>query len=168
MSKKTKIAMCVALVLNSVNVAPVALASTTTATIPVSVTVIDSCIVDATPVVFGNYTGISGGSSSAAATVSPTCTVGTAYTIELCAGLGNSATYANRKLTGPSGSVINYNLYSDAARTVVWGDGSAGTARPSGIGTGTAQPISLYCSVPSAQAVAVGSYSDTVTVTLTY
>jgi spore coat protein U domain-containing protein, fimbrial subunit CupE1/2/3/6 len=67
---------------------------------------------------------------------------------------------------------MNYNLYTDAARTTIWGNSAvaptwvAGT----GAGMGTAQVLTVYGRVPSGQTdLAVGSFVETaITVTVTY
>jgi spore coat protein U-like protein len=58
---------------------------------------------------------------------------------------------------------------TDSARSVVWGDGVAPNGSFTGTGTGAAQSSTVYGRVPTGQgAAAIGSYSDTVVVTITY
>ncbi|MEO8103249.1 MAG: spore coat U domain-containing protein [Betaproteobacteria bacterium] len=170
MNKLLKLAVCMALPVAGAMFVPVASATvgTATTTVPVTATVIDSCTVEASPVLFGNYNGISGAALDAVAIVSPTCTVGTAYSIDLSAGLGNDATHTTRKLTGPDGAALAYSIYTDISRTTVWGNGTAGTATPLGVGAGVAQSVMMYGRVPAAQSSMVGSYADTITVTVAY
>jgi spore coat protein U-like protein len=66
-----------------------------------------------------------------------------------------------------SGSILNYSLHSDAARTVVWGN-TAGTDTVAGTGNGLAQTLTVYGNIPGGQLSAPGAYTDTVTATLTY
>lgn len=168
MNKVTRLAICIAFPLSGAGFASAAIAAVATTTIPVTATVIDSCTVDAAPLAFGNYNGISGGMLDAVATITPTCTSGTAYTVALDAGQGSAATQIARKLTGPDGAALNYGIFTDAARSTVWGDGTAGTGWKVGAGAGVAQPVMMYGRVPAAQAAMVGAYADTITVTLTY
>jgi spore coat protein U-like protein len=168
MNKLSKLAICMALALNGAIFAPSSFAATTSTTITISATVIDSCTVSAAPLSFGNYNGISGGMLDTVAMISPTCTVGTVYAISLCPGQGNEATHANRRLTGPDGAALQYSVYTDASRTSVWGDGTGGSSWRTGSGTGSTQSLMMYGRVPAAQSVTAGSYSDTITVTLTY
>ena len=66
-------------------------------------------------------------------------------------------------------NLLNYNLYVDAARTNVWGDGSGTTFTIANSGTGAAQAVNVYGRVPSGQTtVPPGGYADTVAVTVTY
>jgi len=69
-------------------------------------------------------------------------------------------------------SQLAYNLYTDSARTSVWGDGSSGTAKVSdgyllGLFT-VAKDYPVYGRIPELQNAAVGSYLDTVVVTVNY
>jgi spore coat protein U-like protein len=64
---------------------------------------------------------------------------------------------------------LNYNIYTSAARTTVWGNGTSGTATIGGTGTGTSQSVTVYGRVGSGQtSVPAGAYADTVAVTVTY
>jgi spore coat protein U-like protein len=68
-----------------------------------------------------------------------------------------------------SGSnTLGYQLYLDAGRSSVWGDGSASSSTSSGTGTGSAQTLTIYGRLPSLANVVPGSYTDTVTVTVSY
>ena len=130
------------------------------------------CRVTASPLDFGQ-TGVSLGTTplEATSTISVTCTSGVPYSIVLDAGQGSGATPALRRMTRNGGSEsITYRLYSDAARTQLWGDGSNGTTAVAGSGVGimTAQNHTVYGAIPAQPAAAPGTYVDTVTVTVTY
>ena len=66
------------------------------------------------------------------------------------------------------GHGLDYNIYLDAARTTVWGDGTAGT----GVYRGRAlsQPVSVpvYGRLAPRQGLPGGSYTDLIVVTLVY
>jgi spore coat protein U-like protein len=68
------------------------------------------------------------------------------------------------------GNELVYNLYTSAARTTVWGDGSGATSTVSGVGAGllTASTHTVYGRIGVNQDANPGSYSSTVTVTLTF
>ena len=168
MNKLTKLAVCLAVAMNSAGFVSSISAATATTTIPVSATVIDSCTIISTPLAFGNYNGISGAMLDVAASVSPVCTNGTSYAISLDAGVGVGATASSRKLTGPMGANLMYGIYTDAARTTVWGDGANGTVQQFGLGIGSVQSIQMYGRIPADQNSPVGAYSDTITVTVSY
>lgn len=168
MKKLTQIAVCLALPLSGAAFAPVAAASTATTTFAVTANVVDSCVVAATPLAFGEYNGISGGVSDSVGAVTPLCTSGTYYTVALNAGMGSGATQTNRVLTGSGGMTLNYGIYTDPSRSTSWGDGTGGTSRPAGEGAGSVQPIMMYGRIQAGQTAMVGAYSDTITVTLNY
>ena len=168
MNKLTKLAVCLALPLSGAVFVSSAIAATATTTFPITASVIDSCTVAATPLAFGNYNGITALVLDATATITPTCTLGTAYTITLDAGLGTGATLTTRRLSGPASATLDYAIYTDPTRTTVWGNGGGGTGTRAGVGLGAAEPGLLYGRIPASQATAVGSYLDTITVTLTY
>ncbi len=71
-------------------------------------------------------------------------------------------------------SRLNYNLFADPSRTQVWGDGSSGTTRVGGsisfvvLGLTLNATHQVYARMPAGQAVAGGSYSDRVTVTVDF
>jgi spore coat protein U-like protein len=79
-----------------------------------------------------------------------------------------AGSFQPRAMTGPSPS-FEYNLYLDAARTVVWGDGSAGTSvyrvRPV---SGRTVSVPIYGRIPPRQNVRAGRYSDVVIITLMF
>ena len=143
--------------------APAAQAATSTATILVSATVLSLCTITAAPLAFGNYTAAS---LNATTTVSVTCTVGTPYNVGLDAGTGSGATTTVRKMTLNTGT-LSYALYSDAARSVAWGN-TVGSNTVAGTGNGLVQALTVYGQVPANQVVAPGAYLDTVTATITY
>lgn len=168
MNKYTKIAACIALPVYGLVCGSSAFALTASDTVPVTATVIDSCTVNATAITFGNYNGIAGSALDSVGTVTAVCTMGTAFSVALDAGTGAGAALTARKLTGPAGATLAYGIFCDAPRTQVWGDGSGGTDVASGTGSGSAQSFTMYGRVPSLQTSTVGSYTDNVTVTLTY
>jgi len=74
-----------------------------------------------------------------------------------------------RSMAGPR-SPLAYQLYLDAARTVVWGNGAGGSATygpvvPVG---GSPTTIPIYGRVPARQDVTAGAYDDAVVVTLNF
>jgi spore coat protein U-like protein len=91
------------------------------------------------------------------------------YEIEL--GPGGGGTYAMREMTSASGT-LDYQLYTDASRTTIWGDGTGGTVTTGfngqlAAGT-TTHSYPVHGAIPARQNVAAGSYSDVITVTLNY
>lgn len=74
-----------------------------------------------------------------------------------------------RSMTGASDTLL-YQLYLDAARTLVWGTtgGGGSTYGPVLPANGTPTVVPIYGRVPARQDAAVGTYQDTVVVTLLF
>jgi spore coat protein U-like protein len=143
-------------------------ASTATSTLSVNATVVDNCTVSTSALAFGNVDTLSGSNVDGAGGLSVTCTNGTAWAASAGVGSGTGASFASRRMTAGS-NLLNYNLYTTAGRTIVWGDGTGSTATIAGTGTGTVQSVSVYGRVGLGQtSVPAGSYADTVAVTVTY
>ena len=144
-----------------------ATASTTaTSSMAVSATVVSSCTISTTPMSFGTY---NNSLLTSTATVTATCTNTTPYNVGLNAGTASGATVTTRGMfvSGTPSVVLNYSLYSNSARTTNWGM-TVGTDTVSGTGNGAAQAITVYGQIPSGQLVAPGSYTDTITASITY
>jgi len=133
-----------------------------------------SCTVSAGNHAFGSYSPFSPSTVDSASTVQVSCSatiiaVLVSYDIQLST--GQSGTYSPRRMASGSNNLL-YNLYTNSARTTVWGDGTAGTSIVSDsylvvIGT-TARNYSVYGRVPALQNAPPGSFADTITVTLNY
>ena len=152
--------------------AELALATTTTTTFTVSITLTATCtITSATALTFPPSTILNAAVPGQSA-ITVICSSGTGYNIGLDAGLGSGATVAARKMTN-SGNTVTYSLYRDTNHTQVWGN-TIGTDTVSGSGDGQAagQTYQVYGLVPAQTtppAAAGGTtYSDTITVTVTY
>ena len=145
-----------------------AAAQTATATFNVTANVPSSCSITANDLAFGTVPANPGANIDAQTSLSVTCTLSTTYTIALDKGLASGGTVALRQMQNGT-NTLNYTLYTAAARTTVWGDGTLSTQTVSGTGNGNAQSLSVYGRVPAPQTnLAAGNFSDTVTATVTY
>ena len=146
-----------------------ALAATATNTMPVSVNVINSCTVAATPMAFGTPVAIGGANIDTTSTISLACTNGATYDVAL--DLGANAAAGQRFLSNGAATpvTIPYNVFRDAGRSSAWGS-TSGTNTSAGIaGTSGLVVLTAYGRIPStATSVGAGSYTDTVTVTVTF
>lgn len=137
-----------------------------------------TCNMSTTGIAFGVYDPLSGSNLDSSGTLRLTCTRGlldastVSYRITLSA--GNSASTTERILMS-SGNTLMYNLYSDSARTNVWGNdvnAPSGTITYGLLGTilfGTAsRDLTVYGRVFANQLVAAGAYGDTLTATVLY
>ena len=104
--------------------------------------------------------------TDATSTVTVQCTITTPFNVGLYGGTTVGGTTTTRLLTNGS-ATISYKLYSNAGRTTNWGN-TVGTDTVSGTGNGTTQGHTVYGRVPSQTSVAPGSFTDTITVTVTY
>jgi spore coat protein U-like protein len=143
--------------------------ATTTTTFAVTATVQATCSATATTLAFGAYTPGAGAVTNNS-TISVKCTKNTPYTVALNAGSTTGDAYAQR-LMASGANTLQYNLYTTAAFTTVFGDGTVGTATNAGTGAGvaTANTVTVYGQLPDSatnQAAVPGSYSDTITVTV--
>ena len=121
-----------------------------------------ACNLNVQGVIFGSYDVFNIQSIDSTGNVGVTCDVSTPYTIAFTPGAGS---YALRTMTsGPN--TLGYNLYADPARTSVWGDGTAGTVTVAG--SAASANHTVYGRIPARQNVFAGSYSDLLTVTLTF
>lgn len=134
-----------------------------------------TCTTTSTGIAFGSYNTTQAAATDGAGSVSIRCTallsLSLSYTVDLSAGA--SGTYATRRMTrGPS--ILNYNLYTTAARTTIWGNGTGGTGRISVNGiiitilTPHAATYPVYGRIPARQNVPVGGYLDNIVATVTY
>jgi spore coat protein U-like protein len=147
-------------------------ADTDISTMSVSATVRHACSIDTTPMAFGTYDGVVTNASSAlnaTATVISSCTSGATALITMnagaSAGSGSDETPI-RQMTSKANDYLVYQLYSDVSRKTIWGNSA-----PTGVsftGTGAPQTLTVYGSIPSAQMVPEGDYSDQINVTISY
>jgi spore coat protein U-like protein len=145
-----------------------ALAGTVSNSLATSATVTANCTITTNPLAFGNVDSTSATNVDATGGLSITCTNGSAWAASAGFGSGSGASFANRKMTSGA-NLLNYNIYTSAARTTVWGDGTGSTATIGGTGTGSAQAVTVYGRVAGGQTtIPIGSYADTVSVTVTY
>jgi spore coat protein U-like protein len=135
-----------------------------------------ACSVQSTAASFGSYNPGSTIPNDTAGTVQVTCqllAIGLAVPYTLTASAGSGGSFGSRKLLNGS-AALAYQLYTDAGRSVVWGDGTGGSSAITGSLTAITglivigSPIPIYGRIAAGQVAAVGSYSDTVLVTITY
>jgi spore coat protein U-like protein len=122
-------------------------------------------ITSVSDVVFGNYDVFSTmPNNNGVGSLSINCKGGSTATVKLSTGLSN--TFATRTLrNGPQ--VIAYNLYTSIARNIVWGDGSGGTSVMS-VRRNNAAILNVFGSIPAGQDAMVGTYTDTIVVTINF
>lgn len=138
--------------------------TTATTTFSVTAVITATCSISATNLAFGTYTRALVKSTS---TISVNCTNLTSYNVGLNAGVATGATVTNRNMTGPGSALLKYQLFSNSGYTTNWGN-TVGTDTLAGTGNGANQSLTVYGQIPASEFTAQGSYTDTITVTLTY
>jgi len=132
-----------------------------------------TCSVSTTNVAFGAYDPTSPSADDVTGNITINC-AGLAIlsgSIDIALSPGVSGAALARQLRQGSNQ-LSYNLYTDNARTIVWGDGTGGTSKvtnsvPLGVlSFSTSTPV--YGRIPARQWVAAGAYSDSVVITITY
>jgi spore coat protein U-like protein len=143
-------------------------ASTSTTTFPVSAVINSACSVTASALSFGAYNPTSGSPLDGTSAISVYCTVGSTYTVALDIGTGGGGYTARAIANGAN--VLDYNLYTSSARSTVWGDGTGATSTVAGTGAGllTASTQTVYGRVAALQDKPAGTYTSTITVTVTF
>jgi spore coat protein U-like protein len=131
-----------------------------------SATVINDCTITTTNVAF-TATGVLSAALNATGSISTSCTNGDAFEIALNGGSSGNVAARQMQRSG-GGGAVNYQLYLDPTRLTAWGDGTAGTSMATGTGSGNQQVITVYGQVPAQTTPAPGSYSDTITATISF
>lgn len=135
-----------------------------------------SCTVNPAPLAFGSFTPIDNAVHDSDTTIAVDCAsdVGSeqaSVTVALDGGTGGQV---SRRQMQSGGSGLRYNIFTDPARTIIWGDGGGGII-PGAVltlavpGQPQRQEFTAYGRVEAGQSsVPVGVYTDSVVVTVAY
>jgi len=165
--------LCVALIAIGTLASP-ARAGTLETQFEVYLDVVASCsLISATDVAFGNQTVIPGQQLEAFGSLRVRCNVPVAYQISLDRGLHGTGVN-DRRMSNAGGETIAYQLYSGDTGTsscndtagVQWGNASTGCVYGDSY-AGSEQDIQIHGKLTMGNPRA-GSYSDTITATVTY
>jgi spore coat protein U-like protein len=164
MRRSSKIAIAVATVAAAALAVVVATprsadAATATSSFTVTANVVTACTIGSANIT-ASYDPNLPSATTATGAVTLHCTRGTHYDV----GLASSHAWT---LVSTAGDSLNYSILKDAT-TVQWTNTGAGLV--SGTAATFATPVTLVAtaSIPSGQDVPAGSYSDTVTATVTF
>lgn len=130
------------------------------------------CSISLTSIVFGSYNPQALSPTDSVGTLSVSCSspdpADSTMSIAFSPGVsGNS----NARTMQSGVHLLYYNLYTDATRTSVWGDGSGGgetVAANFPATSGGLVRMHIYGRIPAQQNAWVGVYHDSVTVTVSY
>ena len=171
---KLKLAIVSAMLVGSAGFSTAIFAGTATDNMVVSTDVGISCTITVADLTFTSYDPTYGVDNDSTGSVTSTCTTGGSVVLTLGQGANadSSSTDAApiRRMVGTTGAAagtfLNYGLYQEGGRTTVFGNTSDTGA--SLTATGGADVTTVYGRIPKEQAAAVGSFVDSVSVTLTY
>lgn len=126
-----------------------------------------SCTISTTAVSFGTYNVFGPAPLDSTGSVTYTCTGNAHVTISLDS--GGAGTFNPRRMLNNS-EALSYNLYRDAARTNIWGDGTGGTTiyTDPNPRNGQGITVTIFGRIPAGQDVSAGSYSNTVAATINF
>jgi len=129
-----------------------------------------NCGVTTTPVRFTNYDVFSPSPANSTGTINVSCNNPASKPIPVTIAISSGAagSFNPRQMKAAAGAErLNYYLFTDPSRTVIWGDGTGGTSIVTNLVTKQATWIAtVFGTVPPRQNLSAGSYSDTLTVTV--
>lgn len=137
-----------------------ALALAVLATAPVA----HACSVSATSLVFGSIDPLLPMHTDSTAVLTVQCPTPSDYSVSVTPGGG---TYAGRDMASGTG-MLRYQLYVDASRLSVWGDGTGGTVMISGSADASGSTHTVYGRVPHQPFARPGVYTDSLIVTVSF
>jgi spore coat protein U-like protein len=101
---------------------------------------------------------------TATSTINVKCTNGTPFNIGLSLDVGETV---SARVMNNGSNTLTYAMYSDSGHNTAWGE-TAPTDTLNGTGDGSAHNYTVYGNLPAQTPPATGSYTDPVTVTVTY
>lgn len=139
----------------------------------VSATVITSCRVNSGALNFNTYDPVNLHASTPlqrSGILRVTCTNGGSALAKLSQGNnptgGSTDASPVRRMEGDPGFYLTYELYQDASHSTAWGN-TNGTGKAL-TGSGTQNNVTVYGLVLPGQSVPEGTYSDTITITVSF
>lgn len=129
----------------------------------ITATVTTNCTIGTFDLDFGNYDPTSATATDIAGSVQVRCTKGTAATVTMDLGLNG-----DRSMAGPGADFLQYDIYSDATRTLSWPDATPGVSVTAALASATVTSLDVYGRIPAQQAIVAGAYDDTVVATVNW
>ena len=119
-------------------------------------------------VAFGNYDVFATAPSTSTGSISYSCTLPVMPPV-IKLGAGSAGSFSPRAMRSGQWSLA-YNLFLDASRTTIWGDGNAGTHfyQVGAPADGQTYTVTVFGGMPARQNVGVGAYSDSILVTIDF
>lgn len=146
-------------------------AGTASDNMSVSATVSNTCTISAGALSFGSYDPVAGSQVDNTAALTVACTKGHTAGITLDQGsnadTGSTDDVPLRRMADGSGNYLAYFLYQDSGRTTVWG-GTTSSDKDYTAADSSSSNITVYGRISASQDVPAGSFSDTVSSTITF
>ena len=136
-------------------------------------TVMAGCSINASSISFGAYDVFSNTPRDSTGSISVNCTSEVVKAKVTMSASSTSGTFNPRRMKGAGADRLNYNIFIDGSRTVIFGNGTGGSSlvdlkRPTGKPAPWNQNIRYYGRIFPGQDVSPGEYSDTLTVTINW
>ena len=144
-------------------------AQSATASMTVSANVSKNCTITTSVLNFGAYDPVAANATATldgTGTVTVTCTKGAVAKVGLNA--GSNAQGTTRRMSQSASAFLTYEIYKDAAHTVVWGNGTTDSLDVPAAPNKNPRNFTAYGRVASGQDATVGTYSDTVVATVNF
>ena len=128
-----------------------------------------ACTISTSPLSFGSYNVFSPTPLDSTGSVTYRCG-NSDHDITISLDRGGAPTFNPRRMLKGT-EPLTFNLYLDAARTTIWGDGTGGTQtffEHNPQGNNKDITITIYGRVPAGQDVSAGTYTNTVTATINF
>jgi len=135
----------------------------------VTASVVANCRLVVAPLSFGTYDPLDGHSvqpADASTVISVTCTRNTGAAVSFDFGMYSSSG-PDRGMSATGSEVLRYQIYRDAARSLVWSRG-ADALQVVSRGVTSAELLTVFGRIPPNQEVAPGAYSDLLTATVDF
>lgn len=130
------------------------------------------CYVTSTPVNFNTYDVFSPVPSDSAGSITVTCNNPDKKTLPITISIssGNAGIFTPRQMSQATGpDRMQYNLFIDPSRMTIWGDGTGSTSIVTeNISRDIVLNEPIYGRIPAQQNLRVGTYGDTLTVTVAW
>jgi spore coat protein U-like protein len=125
-----------------------------------------ACTISTIGVSFGSYDVFTTVPLDSTGSVSYTCTAGSAITITL--DKGGAPSFDPRQMANGT-QRLNYNLYLDATRAIIWGDGTGNTqVYANANAAGSLVTVMVYGRIPARQDVSAGAYTSTIAAVINF
>jgi len=133
-----------------------------------------ACYIATLALQFGAINPTSSAPADSVGQVSVTCTdaPGTLLRYSLSLSAGFAGAFTPRRMSSGTKATLKYNLYVDAARSLVWGDGNGGTVNIVGdhrlVGSTVTKHYAVYGRIFGGQSVPIGVYGDSILISLDF